>query len=202
MEANTDHIIKRWEEIIKNLPDHGQLDEPFMSEKAMKFRRKYMPKHANLQRLRLFEKLRYGIYKKNGNDIKRRKAKNPHPNKLESSLGLFVEELEPQVRGVITTLYKKGYSTDKSGFMVNPCDQMIEGDFQLNKETITKLQKFDVLVETNPSGYTKLQFTSGKANLPDIKKKWDKIASILPDRKTGPSASMTRKARNFRIKYE
>ena len=134
--------------------------------------------------------------------MKRRKVKNPRPNKLESVLGLFIEELEPQVRQAVLNMNKKGYSTDASGFMENPCDQMIEGDFQINEKTKSSLEAHGVVVETNPSGYTRIQFSPQEANISKIKKKWDKIVSLLPEIKQAASTSMTRKARDFRITYQ
>ncbi|MBI4991506.1 hypothetical protein HZB96_05455 [Candidatus Gottesmanbacteria bacterium] len=200
--ATLENILRRWMEIAEILPDHGVLSAPSMSYKAIKFRRKYIPEHINLQKQRLFEKLRYSIQKKTEIDLKRRKSRKPHPDKKELILGLFAEELEPQVRQAIFILNKKGYSTDASGFMNNPCDQMIEGDFQLKEKTIKELQTIRVQVETNPSGYTRLQFTAQEANISKIKKKWNKIASLLPDKHMCASPSMTRKARDFRLEYQ
>lgn len=199
--ATVADIMAKWNEIIEILPDHGMLDEPNMSENAIKFRRKYLPVHTHLQKQRLFEKLRYGIQSKCETDLKRRKKNNPHPNKTEMSLGLFVEELEPQLREAILTLYKKGYSTDASGFMNNPSDQMLEGDFQLDIKTIRELRIMDIQVETNPSGYTRIQFTPEEADISKIKKEWNKIAALFPDKHNSPTPSMTRKARDFRLLY-
>lgn len=200
--ATLEDIAVQWNKIVDILPYHGVLREPSQSYQAIKFRRKYIPEHANLQRQRLFEKLRYSIRKKSGSDIKRRKHNNPHPDRIELILGLFVEELEVQVKHAILTLQKKGYSTDASGFMDNPCDQMIEGDFQLEEKITMKLLKMETQVETNPSGYTRLQFTPREADIIRIKKKWDEIASLLPDKLTSASPSMTKKARDFRVNFQ
>lgn len=200
-EANLDEIKARWFQIIGTLPDKGVLAEPTNNNLATIFRRKYVPKDPSLQEKRLFDRLRYSTQVKIENDVRGRKIKNPNPNKLESSLGFFVEELEPQVRNAVLEMNKKGYSTDVSGFMDNSQYQMVEGDFQLEEKTITSLQTFGATVETNPSGYTKIQFKASDANLPKIKKQWDKIVSLLPGKKLRASSSMTRKAREFRVKY-
>mgnify|MGYP003395296071 CR=1 FL=1 len=110
-------------------------------------------------------------------------------------------EIEPQVRQAIVKLNKKGYSTDASGFMNNSSSQMIEGDFQLDETTVKKLQQVGVIVETNPSGYTRLYFSPKEANLVKINREWNKIASLLPGKNQTASPSMTRKARDFREKY-
>jgi hypothetical protein len=200
-QADLENIIEKWKKIINVLPDRGILKAPSMSLKAIKFRRKYLPQQADLQKQRLFEKLKYSTQRKIGTDIKKRKSSVLHPNKIELILGLLAEELEPQVKQAIFILNKKGYSTDASGFMNDPSDQMIEGDFQLEENTINELQIIGVQVETNPSGYSRLQFKAREANIIKIKKHWQKIASLLPDKHKIPSPSMTRKAREFRMEY-
>lgn len=198
-EATLKVILKKWKEVIDILPDRGVLTLPSMSSDAIKFRRKYIPEQSSLKKERLFEKLRYSTQRKIDADIKKRKIKNPKPDKVELTLGLFLEELEPQVRQATLQLNKKGYSVDICGFMDNSCDQMIEGDFQLDEKVVQKLQDLGVVVETNPSGYTRLQFSPTEANMSKITKKWKEIIALLPDKKQPASPSMTRKARNFRI---
>jgi hypothetical protein len=200
--ATLSDICTEWMKIVAILTDKGNLTMPCMSSHAIQFRRKYIPEHTNLQKERLFERLKFATQKKVEMEMKRRKVKNPHPDKIEATLGLFIEEIEPQVRQVIIILNKKGYSIDVFGFMDNSCDQMIEGDFQLEEETITLLQKEEVMVETNPSGYTRIQFSPPEANISKIKNKWNKIASILPKKDQPATPSMTRRAREFRVTYQ
>jgi len=45
---------------------------------------------------------------------------------------------------------------------------------------VNKIEESGVQVETNPSGYTRLQFSPMEANIPKIKKKWDKTVTLLP----------------------
>jgi len=196
-----EYIKQKWLKIIEILPDKGKLTTLLTSPKAVLFRRKYMSKNPDLQRKRLFERLSYSVQTTVKNDIKNRKLKNPHPNKLESQLGIFIEELEPQVRHAVIVMNKKGYSTDLSGFVSNSCEQMIEGDFQLDEKIISKLNNLNIKVETNPSGYTRLVFAPKAADIKKIKKQWDQIVSLLPNRKKTAFSSMTRKAREFRGKY-
>jgi hypothetical protein len=199
--AKLDDILDQWMNIVNILPDKKPLTMLSMNSRAIKFRRKYIPQHSNLQKQRLFEKLKFKTLKKIEIDMKKRKLKNPHPDKFETMLGFFIEEIEPQVRQVVINLNKKGYAIDVCGFMENSCDQMIEGDFKLDGDTIEKLGKENVLVETNPSGYTRVQFSPEKADLAQIKKKWNKIASLIPDKHETASSSMTRHARDFRQTY-
>lgn len=201
-EATLNNIRTKWMQIINVLPDKGILVAPSSSASAIMFRRKYIPEDLRLRRQRFFERLKYNTQRKVEIDIKRRIAKNTHPDKIELILGLFIEEIEPQVRQAVVKMNKKGYSTDASGFMENPCDQMIEGDFRLEEITINKLKEVGVLIETNPSGYTRIQFSPREANISKINKEWNKIVSLLPDKAKIASSSMTRKARDFRVKYQ
>lgn len=196
-----DYIKNKWLSIIDIFPDKGILTQPSASPQAVKCRRKYASRNPLLQKVRLFERLMYSLKKTMLNDLKKRQKKNSKPDKIESCLGLFVEELEPQVRQAVLSMNKKGYSTDASGFMDNPGDQMIEGDFQLDQKSIKELQVIGVTVETNPSGYTRIQFSAKEANIKKIKKQWNKIVSLLPNKNRNADASMTKHAREFRIKY-
>lgn len=199
--ADLDYIKEKWMQITDILPDKGVLAAPSHTFEAVEFRRKYVPKDPILQRRRLFERLRYNVQRKIINDIKKRRSKNPNPDSIESRLGLFIEELEPQVKQAVLTLTRKGYSTDASGFMDNPCDQMIEGDFQLNEVTIRKLKKIGAQVLTNASGYTRVQFSPKEADTQKIKREWDIVVSFIPDKNQVAASSMTSKAREFRRKY-
>ncbi len=196
-----DYIKNKWLEVIKMLPDKGVLTQPSTSPQAVKSRRKYVSKNPLLQKQRYFEKLEHNIHTIMQNELKNRKKRNPKPDKLESRMGLFIEELEPQIRKAVLEMVRKGYSVDMSGFMNNPVDQMVEGDFSLAEKSIEKLKTLGVIVETNPSGYTRLQFSSKEADINKIKQRWNKIVSILPDKNKLADASMTHKARDFRIKF-
>lgn len=200
--ANLEYIQAKWKEIIDVFPDKGVVTVPSVSPEARAFRRKYIPEDLDSQKLRLFDKLKYKIQRKVEADLRKRIKINPHPTEAEFILGLFTEELEPQVRQAVLNMNKKGYSTDASGFMDNSCDQMVEGDFHLEKETVDSLEKIGVTVETNPSGYTRIQFSCIASDLSQIKKKWNKIVSLLPAKNKQTSFSMTRKARDFRMRYQ
>lgn len=200
--ATIEHILEKWAKIVSILPNRGKVTNPSNSREAVLFRRKYIPENVLLQRQRLFDRLKFKVQKKVEEEVKARKAKNPHPNALELMLGMFVEELEPQVRAAILKLTKMGYSIDVSGFMENSCDQMIEGDFLLDNAAIQSLTSIGVTVETNPSGYTRIQFSSATADLAKMKEKWNKIVTLLPEIKQTALSSMTKKAREFRMKYQ
>ncbi|OIO14292.1 hypothetical protein COY59_05940 [Candidatus Gottesmanbacteria bacterium CG_4_10_14_0_8_um_filter_37_24] len=201
-EATLESINTIWMKIIEALPNKGKLTAPSTGIDAILFRRKYIPEDLQLRKQRLFERLKFNTLRKVSIETKRRQKENSHPNKIESILGLFIEEIEPQVRQAVIEMNKKGYATDKSGFMDNSCDQMIEGDFQLDNTTIRALEAIGVQVDTNPSGYTRLQFSPLEADIAKIKRKWHKIISLLPNKNQMASVSMTRKAREFRLEFQ
>ncbi|OGG03540.1 hypothetical protein A2W14_03065 [Candidatus Gottesmanbacteria bacterium RBG_16_37_8] len=196
-----DSIKQKWLHLIEILPDNGKLTSPSVSPQALLFRRKYVSKNPKLQKQRSFDRLIFNIQTNVEKNIKKRKKINPHPSIVESKLGIFIEELEPQVRQAVLKMNKKGYSTDLSGFVKNSCDQMIEGDFQLPEKIVKKLNNLGIKVESNPSGYTRLQFSPQYADIKKINKQWNKIVSLLPSKNKNAGLSMTRKSREFRIKY-
>ncbi len=199
--ADLEEIKTKWIEIIQILPDKGMLDFPSQQADAVAFRMKYVPKDKILQRKRLFERLLYAVQKETDQELEKRKIKNSYPDKTELCLGTFVEELETQARAAVLLLNKKGYSIDASGFMQDPCQQMVEGDFQLGSEIVEQLKKIGAAVETNPSGYTRIQFTPLAADIKGIKKQWLHIAQVCPKRREPAAPSMTKKARDFRLQY-
>jgi len=196
-----DFIKQKWMKIIDILPDKGKLTMPSASPKAVLFRRKHISNNPKLQRQRLLEQLEFKIRTAMDKNVKKRKKINPHPNNIETRLGIFIEELQLQVRQAVLEMNRKGYSTDLSGFVNNSCDQMIEGDFQLDEKIINKLRLLGINVESNPSGYTRLQFSPKEADLGNIKKQWNKIVALLPTGKKTADISMTKKSREFRMKY-
>lgn len=200
--ATLDNIKSKWMEIIGILPDKGVLTIPSTSFDSVAFRRKYTPEDQDSQKQRLFDKLKYKIQRKVEFDIRKRIKLNPHPTKTEFMLGLFTEELEPQVRQAVLNMNRKGYSTDASGFMDDSRNQMIEGDFRLEDKTVKALEAMGVNVETNPSCYTRIQFLSVEADILQIKRKWNRIISLLPQKCKSASVSMTKKARDFRLEYQ
>lgn len=201
MQANINHIKKRLLQMIELLPDKGVLTVPANNYAASEFRRKYVPKNLKLRQTMQFERLQHRIQSEVHTAVKKRIEKNPTPTEIENSLGVFMEALEPQVRQAVLTLHKKGYSVDVSGFTNNPCEQAIEGDFQLNENTVQTLFAEGVIVETTGSGYTKLQFTPDEADMNTIQNRWKTIVGVIPDTHNIATDSMTRRARDFRSVY-
>lgn len=194
-------IVKKYEEIIGVLPDQQIPTQPSQTVEAKAFRLLYIPHDAKLKRQRLFEILMNTILEQTAKEVRTRLSENPKPSETEQKLGTFVEMIEPHVRGAVLLLHKKGYSIDASGFMNNATSQTIDGDFSLEPSITEELLAKGITVETNPSGYTRIQFSPAVADIKSIKKTWDSIAALLPDKGRTSDSSMTKNARDFRNKY-
>jgi len=194
-------IKKKYQQIVNTLPPRKEPIQPSQTPEATEFRRTYVPENSKLKRKRLFEILMYNILESMAVDVKKRIATNPKPTSVESNIGVFVEMLEPQVRSAVLELNRKGYTTDVSGFMGQADSQIIDGDFTIDETVQALLRKEGVTIETNHSGYTRLQFWPEEADITKIRKKWDKLVSLFPNKGVKSSPSMTSNARLFRRKY-
>lgn len=148
--------------------------------------------------------LRRTVHQQQTTELERRKRENPQKSKEEMTLGVYVEELEPQVRSAVLELNRKGYPTYSSGFYGKRSDlQVIEGDYKLNDATINEVQKIGAEATVVPSwkykierhkGITRddlpedakytttIQFRPTTADLNVITNKWNEIANKFPDR--------------------
>src|SRR3989344_6924292 len=195
--ADIPYIKRKLFQLVELLPDRGVLKVPTNSYSAREFRRKFIPKDPGFRKTMLFERLQHKIQSEVNNAVKKRIEKNPTPTSIECSLGVFIESLEPQVKKGVLALHQKGYSIDFCGFSNNPCDQVIEGDFQLSEQTISQLFSRGVTVEITGSGYTKIYFKPEIASVNKIQEQWISIVATLPDTHQKAMDSMTRQAREF-----
>lgn len=158
-----------------------------------------------------FTQLRKEVHWKMADAIMERRKNKPELTPEEAELGIYEEELEPQVREAVFELNRKGYKTDSSGF--NGTDtqhQYIEGNFLIDDETKQRLAMMGVEVKTEPSWKWKLDERMGEADpdapeeakvlttikfrseLPDLhymEKRWQEIAAIFPKRAKLPQIS-------------
>ncbi|MBI3443079.1 hypothetical protein HY008_00205 [Candidatus Woesebacteria bacterium] len=199
--ANLEAITASWKQIAEIFPDKEQASTPSTAMGAFQFRLAYIPVDPLLKIHRLFECLRDTVKQNMAADLTYRLKTKPFLSELESRLGVFLEMLEPQVRDAVVLLNRKGYSTDTSGFMAQADGQMIEGDFTIDEQTLNKLKAMGVTVETNPSGYTRLEFRSDVADIDHVRNQWKRIVELFPDRKKQAQPSMTKKSRDIRSKY-
>lgn len=146
----------------------------------------------------IWRKLRQEVLKNSEIALAERLKTNPVPTELECRIGAFVEELEEQVRDAVILMNEKGYCTASSGFA--GADQVIDGEFKLDKEIVAKLKKAGAKVSGRV--WSEIRFTPLEQDISKIKKIWAKIVSILPDKGHIAETSMTVGAEEFRKKYK
>lgn len=141
---------------------------------------------------------------------KERIRKNPKPRKIEKYIGAFEEMIEPQVKDALFEFYRKGYITESSGFGgENGEIQSLDGYFEIDEKSKERIEKLgakvlkgkDLDMPGQSEHYTYIQFYPEKPDINDIKKKWDAIAAILPDRKKEIEPSISGGSEQFREKY-
>ena len=154
-----------------------------------------------------FQKIKLKAEKEAERETTKRLKNNPIPTEEEIYIGAYREMIEPQVRDAIFTMNRKGYSTESSGFYYESANrQDIDGNFIIDKQTREKLKKigvrildrFDLKLPGLPVSYTRLEFKPKIANTALIKKQWDEIADILPDKKIPMSPSISGGSMFFR----
>jgi len=171
---------ERWAKKVKEL-------DPALYEKTVNYYKQ--DKHTEFQKT--FDELREKTHAEMEQKVKERLEKNPLPTDEEVLIGAYLEELEPQVRDAIRVFYKKGYATESSGFAEREGKELqdIDGYFEIDQETEKKLKELGVEVRNFRRDYgwvddvNSIQFEPQVADVSELKKKWDAIADILPDRK-------------------
>ena len=96
-----------------------------------------------------FAKLRKDTLESMDKELKEQREKNQKPTDNELSMGVYEEQIEPQVRDAIRNLRKKGYSIYESGFSgwntrgIGLEEPQLEG-FELPQETEKFLKEKDI----------------------------------------------------------
>jgi hypothetical protein len=142
--------------------------------------------------------------------IEKRIVENPIPTKEELFVGAFGEMLEPQVRGAIFLLQKKGYASESSGFGgEHGVTQTIDGYFLLDEDTkkniealgVTVLVGEEVGLPIDTEVYTSIQFESDNPDIDALAKKWEQIIACIPDAKMEAPPSISGASEDFREKF-
>lgn len=172
--------------------------------------RKQFSYNPELERQNNFQKLREQTHKKMEAEIEKRIRENPNPTEEEIMAGAFREMIEPQVRDALFEFYRKGYSTESSGFGGEYGEiQTIDGYFEIDEETKRKMEVLgvrvlkgkDIGLPGQSEHYTYIQFNPENPDLNEIKKKWDAIAALLPKREEPAQPSISGGSEDFRKQY-
>lgn len=162
------------------------------------------------ERIKRFEELRNKVHKQIEDETEVRIKNSPNPIEEEILAGAFREMIEPQVRDAMFEMYKKGYSTESSGFGGENSDiQQIDGYFKLDDETTNKLVSAgaqvlkgkDIGLPGFGDNYTFIRFYPKEASIDKIKETWDKIVSLLPQKIKSATPSISGTSEEFRKKY-
>lgn len=145
------------------------------------------------------DELRSAVHTIMQEEVQERMRVNPTPTHEELMVGAFKEELEPQVRDAIFEFFKKGYTTESSGFGGGG-RQEIDGFFDIDDKTKKALREMDVStlngLELGFIGYGRkwhsITFYPKKADISEMKHVWDAVASLLPpqEKPASPSGSV------------
>jgi len=138
--------------------------------------------HPEMMREKQFTELRNKVHKELEAGLEKRLQMNPNPSDEELRVGAFFESIEPQVRDAVLKIFRKGYTTESSGFSGNGfTKQEIRGSFSLSEEIKAKLENAGLEVKEPFHKVTEIYFSPEKPNLDEIKAKWDEIADLFPD---------------------
>jgi|GEM_PF-861136 len=190
------------EETVERILEEG---DPVKLEKLKAFH------HLSSEQVELFgrfARLRKETLGKMKTRFKERILNDPEPTQEEWNMGVYREEIEPQVRDAVLIMRKKGYNTYESGFYGHDRQRIgfsetVSGDFQL-PEQIRKLATEKGLTVMISSDAIELIY-SRYVELDGIKEVWDAIANSLPivgevDRiaETGAAESFRRRVENIK----
>lgn len=158
--------------------------------------------NPQLDKVKQFEALKQKVSQETYKLTQRRVAENPYSTPGEFYRGCFDESQQPQVKDTVFVLYDKGYITDPgAGFWGRAAEQNLSGMFHLSVETIESLSKIGVMVIASPYGHTLIRFNPDSTDIEQIKKKWDDIASIIPQNNGRKIIPYTQVAHDFRTTY-
>lgn len=148
-----------------------------------------------VERANTHAQLRREVLVEQQSALEHRRRTNPLLSTDEQLIGMYTEAIEPQVRGAVFDLNRKGYPTFSSGFYdFDSRYQAIEGKFVLDDTVVDQIASLDVEIISGPvdefisfptpedQGYiTIIQFRTG-TDLTKIEAKWNSIASLIPPR--------------------
>jgi hypothetical protein len=129
-----------------------------------------------------FEELRISIQKIARHEYNSRMERNPKLSPEEWKMGVYLEELEPQVRGAVLALNRKGYMTEVSGLYKDNI-HLIYINSNIDKITRLNLEAIGVKIEEgifDDKSFTEISFKGTEPNLYTIQDQWREIVAIFP----------------------
>lgn len=166
------------EEVIDQILSEGS------DEDLEKLREFYQFTPEQMDMFRQFTRLRDRTIHEMREKFKQRIQANPEPTEAEKRLGVYEEEIEPQVFDAVAALRQKGYDTQGSGFH-GPEKQSITfrgeplNGFQLSGEVVNLAKERGLKIQIFPDAIDLVY--DRYLELAEIKEVWDAIAAALPD---------------------
>lgn len=166
--------------------------------------------NPEMEKLQQFAELRRATHEHMEEEIAERIRSNPQPSEDELLAGAFREMIEPQVRDALFECYRKGYTTESSGFGGEFGEiQQIDGYFEIEEETKRKIEGLGAKVlkgkDFGEPGwgdhYTFIRFKPNKPELSVTKATWDAIVAALPQRSESAQPSISGGSEDFRKEY-
>lgn len=155
--------------------------------------------------LELFRELRRKVHERVEKETAERTEQNPTPTGQEVFAGAFREMLEPHVRDTVFRMREKGYATASSGFGgENGEIQAVDGYFAIDPDTERFLRRYGVSVVRDQGfgkGYTFLEFHSDVPDLIELKRRWNHLAELLPDKKLAAEPNISGASEEFLERY-
>ncbi len=179
---NKEDLVVFLKDIFERLHNEDYIKDVFESGDKKKI--KEIADYYNLSveevdKMEYYAGLRKQTIDKMTKDLEERKKSNPKFSDEENILGIYSEEIEPQVRDAVFYFNKKGYSTTCSGFWGEEYQNIIFKeeyfkDFKLSQDFLNKLKDDGAEIEVDPN---MISFKMNKKlALNEIKNIWDKIA--------------------------
>lgn len=139
-------------------------------------------------------------------DHQNRVLANNTPTKAEYTLGTFAEDIPAFMRSAVFRIHRKGYMLNEWGITgFNKNIQFLSGEFVIeNQKTRSALSDMNVTLDISHFDgvkSTEIYFKPETPNIHAIKKKWDRIADIMPDLGCGMRSRRSSTATSFRYTY-
>lgn len=154
-----------------------------------------------IERFCYFSKLRREILNEMKEQLAARRENNPLATEAELSMGVYQENIEPQIRETVINLRKKGYASYESGFsgfdsQAISFEKKYLENFRIPDQIIDKFRDQGVTIEISPNRI-ELIFTK-EFNQKEINNFWREIETYFSDLGESAQPCQTRQAVLFR----
>jgi hypothetical protein len=137
-----------------------------------------------LDQVRPFEQQRFLVLRQMADVNTEDKAPKPEKSKLEKKLGIYLKNIEPQVRQAVIDMNVKGYHTTYSGFDFGGkqtiwCQGEVFANYQPSEQLLSQLQAKGIGLKLEPS---RISFQPKEVlDMPELEKAWQWIVADLPN---------------------